>query len=214
MATQQGISVAKFLQPHFALARLDDFEAVATLFAALHGYNASLDEKFALAENWRTLLHEHFARTYASDCALWLLAWQDKQPVGLLVLEGHIDSPLFHHRHWVELVALYVDPSQRGTGLSQQLLLEAQAWTATRGYDRMQLYVTTRNEHARAFYRRCGCYPVQEIWRMDVEPHSPHAPHFVDPSAKTANAETGCGSDLLENGRHHLAMETEQHEAY
>jgi hypothetical protein len=46
------------------LARLDDFEAVATLFAALHGYNASLDEKFALAENWRTVLYEHFVRTY------------------------------------------------------------------------------------------------------------------------------------------------------
>jgi GNAT superfamily N-acetyltransferase len=209
MAKTESISIAEFIQPHFMLARLDDFEAVATLFAALHGYNTSLDEKFALAENWRTLLYEHFVRTYASDSALWLLAWQGRQPVGLLVLESHIDSPLFQHRHWIELVALYVDPSQRKTGLSDQLLFEAQAWTATRGFDRMQLYVTTRNERARSFYRRCGWYPVQEIWRKDVEPGSSQVSHLADPSGTTDDPQVGCGSELLEISHHHFAMAAE-----
>ncbi len=30
-----------------------DFEAVATLFEALHQFNASLDPRFGLADNWR-----------------------------------------------------------------------------------------------------------------------------------------------------------------
>jgi GNAT superfamily N-acetyltransferase len=180
------------LQPEFARARFEDFEAIATLFAALHCYNASLDEKFALAMNWQTVLHDHFVRTYASDDALWLLAWQDKQPVGLLVLECHCDSSLFQHRHWVELVALYVVPSHRQRGLARQLLVEAQAWTARHGLDRLQLYVTTSNEQARAFYRRCGWQPVQEIWRTAVELHSSPTPH----SARSDDLETRSGKEF------------------
>jgi GNAT superfamily N-acetyltransferase len=151
-------------------ARLDDFESLVRLFAALHSYNAAFDEKFALATDWRRLLYERFLHTHAADDAFWLLAWLETQPVGLLVLESHLDSPLFQHRNWVELVALYVTPSCRKTGLAQQLMTQAYSWTATHGYDRMQLYVTTQNEQARAFYRSTGWRPVQEIWRRNVEP--------------------------------------------
>jgi GNAT superfamily N-acetyltransferase len=113
---------------------------------------------------------ERFLHTYEANSAFWLLAWLDTRPVGLLVLESHSDSSLFQHRNWVELVALYVTPACRKTGLAQQLMKEAYSWTATHGYDRMQLYVTIQNERARAFYRSTGWRPVQEIWRMNVEP--------------------------------------------
>ncbi|HEU5378179.1 MAG TPA: GNAT family N-acetyltransferase [Ktedonobacteraceae bacterium] len=155
-------------QPHLAAASLADFEAVAALFAELHQYNASLDERFALAANWREQLQEHFQRTWHIPSALWLLAWVDKKPAGLLILENHVDSPLFHHHSWVELVALYVRTSYRGTGLARRMMYEASRWAETRGTDCMQLYVTTANAHARAFYRSCGWKPVQEIWRLEL----------------------------------------------
>jgi GNAT superfamily N-acetyltransferase len=149
-------------------AALEDFEAVAALFAALHAYNTSMNAQFALAANWRELLHEHFLHTHTADGALWMLARQGDEPVGLLVLENHTDSPLFQHRTWVELVALYVTPSCRKTGLAYQLMTQAYEWTARRGCDRMQLYVTTHNEHARSFYRRCGWRLIQEIWSLEL----------------------------------------------
>lgn len=81
-----------------APAMRNDFEAVATLFVALHAYNASLNEQFALAYDWQPLLREHFLRTHESESTFWLLAWEGQRPVGLLLLENHLDSPLFRHR--------------------------------------------------------------------------------------------------------------------
>ncbi|HEY4386089.1 MAG TPA: GNAT family N-acetyltransferase [Ktedonobacteraceae bacterium] len=187
-------------------ARLDDFEALAMLFAALHGYNAAFDEKFALAINWKDLLYEHFLHTCTTDGALWLLAWLDDEPVGLLVLENHMDSPLFQHRTWVELVALYVTPSCRKMGLAHQLMKQAEVWTATRGSDRMQLYVTTQNEHARAFYRSTGWRPVQEIWRKEVEPLSQETSPLANPSRSPDDPAKGCRTEVLESGHYQFAM--------
>ncbi|HEX4205607.1 MAG TPA: GNAT family N-acetyltransferase [Ktedonobacteraceae bacterium] len=207
--SQRGYSTQR-LQPRLALARLNDFDAVAQLFAALHDYNTSLDEKFALAAQWQPLLREHFVRTYQSEDALWLLAWMNNEPVGLLILELHIDSPLFQHHHWVELVALYVAPACRRMGLARRLMAQAEDWTTAYGCDRMQLYVTAQNERARDFYRQCGWQPVQEIWRMQVGPLSTTTISSVDPSGQTENTEGGCRSqsDLLEHGHHQMAMET------
>ena len=151
-------------------AGLDDFEAVAHLFAAVRGYNATLDLRFALAASWRELLREQFMRTHADPDALWLLAWRGPQPVGLLVVDTHLDSPLLAQRRWAEVQALYVAPDCRGTGLAQRLMAKAQAWAGTRGLDRVQVHAATANEHARGFYRRCGFQPVQEVLRLEVPP--------------------------------------------
>jgi len=208
--------------PTFKLrtANLTDFEAVATLFEALHRFNASLDPRFELADNWRVLLHSHFQRTCTAAGALWLLACIDQpgiaahdgrngakrsKAVGLLIMEAHEDSPLFKHRRWAELVALYVEPAYQGSGLAAQLVAHAQTWVAEHGFDRVQLYVTSSNKPAKEFYRRCGFHPVQEIWRLAVTPSDP-----VDLPADPSHSEKSwCGADFLESGHHHLAMQIE-----
>ncbi len=197
-----------------------DFEAVATLFEALHQFNASLDPGFGLVDNWRQLLHSHFQHTCTAAGALWLLAWTNepespaqngrngaKRPeaVGLLIMEAHQDSPLFKHRRWAELVALYVAPAYRGSGLAARMVAYARTWTGEHGFDRVQLYVTSGNEPAKEFYRHCGFQPVQEIWRLGVTPGEP-----VDlPADPSYSEKGGCGADFLESGHHHLAMEIE-----
>ncbi len=182
-------------------ARLSDFETVASLFEALHIYNASLDEHFALAENWYTLLHDYFERTCDDPQMLWLLAWGsplplESQPAGLLIVKTHTDSALFRYRHWAELVAIYVSPPWRGTHLARHLLAYAHDWTASHSQDRLQLYVTATNERARQFYRSCGLRPVQEIWRLDVEPTSAVAALQEEHPASD--------DDLLDSGHHYL----------
>lgn len=186
-------------QFQIARAQLTDFEAIAELFAALHTLNAELDPNFALADGWRDLLHDHFRRTCADPRALWLLAWQDNEPVGLLLVEAQVDSPLFHHRTWAELVAIYVVPACRGTSLATQLIDQARAWTSRHGLCRLQLYVTATNQQARAFYYRCGLQPVQEIWRLEVEP---------DPDAQPLEEWLeSLDTDLLEPGQHYHSRE-------
>ena len=153
--------------------QLEQFSALTTLFEKLHHFNASLNEKFALAPNWREILSEQFLQTYQSDSALWLLAWKENQPVGLLILQAQAGCPLFQHSQSIELVTLYVETEFHGTGLAQQLMHIAKTWAKLRGASYMHLYVTTQNDRARAFYRRCGWHPAQEIWHMDLTPYPP-----------------------------------------
>jgi len=210
MMVQQPLGMRR-QRPAILLAQASeaDFDAVALLFAALHCFNAALDPCFALAAGWRALLHEHFMRTHTSDGALWLLAWDGSNPVGVLLLEAHHDSPLFEHRHWAELVALYVAPHCRGHGLAERLVGEARRWATAHGFDRIQLYVTATNERARGFYHKHGFAPVQEIWRLEVET----APGAVQPDDPSCTVVAHCGADLLEHGHHHVAMEIEAHNA-
>lgn len=145
--------------------------AVRRMFQALHEFNASLDARFALAEGWERLLDEHLAHVRERDSGLTLLAWQANHPLGLLMMGSHTDSPLFRHRHWIELYAIYVMPEARGGDLARRLLHKGVAWARHRDYDRIQLYVTASNAAAQRFYANNGFKPVQEIWRLEL--HDP-----------------------------------------
>src|SRR5687768_16511459 len=113
--------------PMIRPAALEDEWAVQRLFGALHTFNATLDPRFALADGWPAVLHEHLHRRSAQH-SLNLLAWAGSVPVGLLMMEGQSDSPLFRHRHWAELLALYVDPGWRGGALAERLVAAGTDW--------------------------------------------------------------------------------------
>lgn len=177
--------------------------AVRELFGALHEHNAALDPRFALGDGWERVLHEHLLHERAAGHGLTLLGWDESRPVGLLMIDGHSDSPLFRHRRWAELLALYVAPEAQGRGVADRLLGEAIAWTHSRGYERIQLYVTVTNLQARRFYARCGFRPVQEIWRRELGAASVTPPE--DPNCDAAYAS---GHDLLSVHPHHIAPDT------
>jgi len=179
---------------------------VARLFAALHTQNAALDDRFAPAPDWRDVLQRHFARTWNVPGACRRLAWNETDPLGLIVLEAHTDSPLFCHRHWAELVALSVAPAYRGSRLADRLVAAGLAWATQCGFERVQLYVSAGNQPAHTCYQRCGFVPVQQILRCEPTPGSGVTPP-PDPSCATLDADAG---DALEAGLHHLALELDR----
>jgi ribosomal protein S18 acetylase RimI-like enzyme len=187
-----------------AVRRAESHEewAVRALFGALHAYNAALDLRFALAAGWEQVLHEHLAHTRAAGHGLTLLAWVDTAPVGLIMLDGHSDSPLFLHRRWAELLALYVAPEGQGCGVADTLLDAGLAWAHECGFERVQLYVTATNVRAKRFYARAGFRPVQEIWRRELGIATATPPD--DPACDVAYAS---GHDLLSVHPHHLVPE-------
>jgi len=186
-------------------AASEDDWAVQHLFAALHTFNATLDARFALAEGWQAVLNEHLLHSRAHDHSLTLLAWLDDEPVGLLMMDGHTDSPLFRHRHWAELVALYVAPSQRGNGLAERMVAAGSAWAHEHGYERVQLYVTRTNVGAQSFYERRGFKPVQEIWRLELGATDRLPPDDPDCEAVYAH-----GINLLSVHQHTITGEDNQ----
>ena len=153
---------------HLVPASRRDYPTVVPLFQALHAYNASLDNHFALAENWEPLLREHFYQTYDSSNSLWLLAKKSEPAVGLLIAAVHTDSPIFRYNHWVEVEALYVAPAYQGQGIARRLMAQAYAWAHQHGSNRIQLYVTATNVRAKTFYAHEGFVVSQEIQRKSL----------------------------------------------
>lgn len=146
-------------------ATATDLPRVAALFEALHRFNATFDAAFALDDDWYPHLAAAFARGQDDPNALWVLAWDGDEAVGLLVGERHDESPLFRRRHWVELSALYVQSSHRRYGVAGRLVARLEEWVRERGQDTVQLYVSAANVEAQGFYARQGYEPIQEIWR-------------------------------------------------
>ena len=155
-------------QIHIVPASRRDYPTVVALFQALHAYNASLDNHFALAENWEPLLREHFYQTYDSSNSLWLLAKKSGQAVGLLIASVHTDSPIFRYNHWVEVEALYVAPAYQDQGIARGLMAQAYAWAHQQGSNRIQLYVTATNVRAKTFFAHEGFVVSQEIQRKSL----------------------------------------------
>ena len=145
-----------------------DCDVVVSLFGALHTFNASLDDHFALSDEWESLLRREFQESCGQDDKLWLLAKDGEKAVGLLIAGIHTDSPLFRHREWVEVEALYVADSHRCRGLAHALLSRAYAWAEANGLPRVQLYVTATNERAQSVYTEQGFSMTQAIMRKTL----------------------------------------------
>ena len=152
---------------------LDDLPRVSELFGGLHAYNATFDKAFELSDEWPAHLAEALKRAVDEPDALWVLAWDGDAAVGLLIAETHLEPPIFRRRHWLELSALYVQPSHRRFGVARQLVDHLSAWAEARGLDAIQLYVSAENAGARDFYARQGFTVLQEIWRRRLAPATP-----------------------------------------
>jgi ribosomal protein S18 acetylase RimI-like enzyme len=149
---------------------LDDLPRVSELFGGLHAFNATFDKAFELSDEWPAHLEEALRRAVELPDALWVLALDGDEAVGLLIAETHLEPPIFRRRYWLELSALYVRPSHRRYGVARQLVDHLSAWAEARGLDAIQLYVSAANVGAKDFYARQGYTVLQEIWRKRLAP--------------------------------------------
>jgi GNAT superfamily N-acetyltransferase len=148
-------------------ARSRDIAAVKAFFWRLHTFNASLDPRFALADDWEAQLDLTLEQALAGREALCLIARERRtgQPSGFILAALHQDSRLWRHREWVEVEALYVDEVWRGRGLAAALLARVCRWALSLDQPVVQLYVTACNERALHFYQREGFHQTQAILR-------------------------------------------------
>ena len=76
-------------------SRAGDDAIVREIFGALHGFNAALDARLALTDGWDAVLADHLLHERAAGYGITLLAWESGRPVGLMMMDGHSDPPLF-----------------------------------------------------------------------------------------------------------------------
>jgi GNAT superfamily N-acetyltransferase len=144
-----------------------DIAAIKALFHNLHTFNASLDPRFALSEEWEIhfdAIIEESLRQRESLCLIACEA-QSGQPRGFVLAAIHRDSHMWRYRDWVEVEALYVEDAWRRHGFAAALLAGACAWANRVGLPVVQLYVTASNAHALTFYERKGFRQTQAIMR-------------------------------------------------
>jgi ribosomal protein S18 acetylase RimI-like enzyme len=144
-----------------------DLTTVKALFHKLHAFNASLDPRFALSEDWETHFDAAMEEALRGRESLCLIARerQSGQTGGFVLAAIHHDSRMWRHRDWVEVEALYVEDAWRGQGLAATLLTHACEWAERIGQPVVQLYVTASNARAIRFYRREGFREAQTIMR-------------------------------------------------
>jgi len=149
-------------------ATIEDCDVVCQLFGELHSYNASLDAHFALSDNWEVFLREEFTTTCYDADRKWLLVKDGDKAVGLLIAGIHTDLPLFRHRQWVEVQAVYVADTHRRMGIARRLLDCAYTWAEELNLSRVQLYVTASNVRAQSVYEDEGFAVTQAIMRKKL----------------------------------------------
>jgi GNAT superfamily N-acetyltransferase len=148
-------------------ARQSDTPAVKALFWKLHAFNAGLDSRFALADDWEAQFDPMLDQALGGRGVLCLIARERDTgaPCGFALAAIHRDSSLWRYHEWVEVEALYVEEAWRGQALAAELLARACAWADAVGQPVVQLYVTASNERALRFYQREGFDQTQAILR-------------------------------------------------
>lgn len=142
-----------------------DIGDILRLFGELHRYNAELDPRFELVDDWQELVGEYLEQSTDSDESAWLIARIGTRAVGFVLVEVHYDAPLYRHRRWAEIVGLYIEPEHRGRGIAKALMQHAYDWALQHHLGVMQLYVTASNQRAQRFYTQEGFTTSQLIMR-------------------------------------------------
>lgn len=145
-----------------------DVDELVRMFEHLHQFNASLNVRFELAEDWERVLRDELQATHGEEhTAIWLARVNDTA-AGFVMVEQRQGSRLFAQLHWAEIIGIYVEPRYRGSDVSHCLITQAYEWAEERGLDDIRLYVTATNDRARAFYRTEGFVHIQEIWTRAI----------------------------------------------
>ncbi|HEX6338232.1 MAG TPA: GNAT family N-acetyltransferase [Jiangellaceae bacterium] len=104
-----------------------------------------------------------FASTYEREAALGAADWVQRLTSGSATFLARVDgrtvgvcTGLPPRDEMVALVAMWVDPAARGSGVAALLVNAVSAWAAGQGAARVHLSVTDGNERARRFYEKLG----------------------------------------------------------
>lgn len=96
--------------------------------------------------------------------ARFILAFDGEEAVGIV---GHVPND----QQELELIAMWVAPSNRGTPIATQLVDVVKSHAAAQSYRRILLDVAPTNQRAAAFYQRLGFTFLPEWEPLESHPH-------------------------------------------
>lgn len=104
------------------------------------------------------------ARAAGSDKAEYLLAFDGEQAVGIV-------AGVINGENEYNLIAMWVHPAHRGSGIAGQLIAAIKARALARGHRRIVLDVAPENVSAATLYQRQGFVYLPEWEPLESHPH-------------------------------------------
>ena len=153
-----------------------------------------------------------FASTYEREAAFDDADWVERLTSGSSTFLARVGgttvgicSGLPPRDDVIELVAMWVDPAARGSGVAAELVRAVSAWAADQRADRVHLSVAGTNERAKRFYEKLGFVLTGEQQPL---PSDPSVPEFgmvrrigVDRPSQEATDSPKAGCDSLRSDR-------------
>jgi ribosomal protein S18 acetylase RimI-like enzyme len=167
MAEVGGRTVRKLTEADWAALRATRLAALAD---APYAFASTLERELAFTEEtWRgRLAPANIAAHFGADDAAAASNGAAAPLAGLAALLREPDAA--RPERW-QLVSMWVNPRARGQGLADRLITAVCEQARAEGAAEIGLWVTLRNDRARAFYRRCGFQATGE--QALVRPEEP-----------------------------------------
>ena len=165
IATDEGNRQGANADGCVRIARMQEIDRVAALWALITEHHAALDPLFRmrsgtvaageLRELLRALQRDPDAEILVYDCA--------GTPEGLCIVRIDRAPPILEETERAEITDLGVRPGMRRKGIGRLLVAEAQSWVRDRGVARIEIQVATGNREGQAFWRSIGYANLMDV---------------------------------------------------
>ena len=150
--------------PGLRPARLDDYEALATLFEQADDLHAQLVPAYFRRPKQRRA-REEIARILRSPDEAIVVSLEDDQVVGLVHVQLYDTrpAPTLVPRRRAHVDSVVVRPESQRRGHGRRLVEEASSWARRQGAAELLLTVWAGNETAERFYEGLGFGRVNSV---------------------------------------------------
>lgn len=155
----------KGIEGRVRVARMQEIDRVAELWALITEHHAGLDPLFRMrrgtvaAGELRELL-----RALQRDPDAVILVWDvNETPQGLCIVRIAHAPPILEETERAEITDLGVRPGLRRQGIARRLVEEAQGWIRDRGVSRVEIQVASGNVEGQAFWRAMGYGELMDV---------------------------------------------------
>ncbi len=147
-------------------AHLCDINHLKPIWLEFMEYHAGLDAKYRFyPEDWHQVF-QRFAQALQTEHYRLLVAGKKETIIGYVFGFIFTNYPGYYPRQIGFINDLMVTKAWQQQGVGGQLVQAMEKWFKERGIEVMQLYVATRNDPGKNFWRACGYEPfLVGMWK-------------------------------------------------
>ncbi len=157
------------------------YQQVCALFRALDEYHVHLAPNLYQPVDGPPRTQAHYTRLITNPDGYFFVAETEDGLVGFIngAVDGTPPYPMFKPKRFVGVTNLFVQASQRGSGIGLALLQQAREWGLSQGVTAMRLDVIADNETAMRFYEGLGFSQVRSTLEVELAELSSHVPKKI-----------------------------------